>query len=258
MGTSPRFAVTGSGRFSRIDHVPQTGSTNDDLVAAATIAPHDARVLIADEQLTGKGRRDRTWAMPPGGGLLISFFVPWTTSDNAHLIPTCLGVAAVEAVATFDRTVMLKWPNDLVDEHDQKIGGMLSSAVFDDGAFVGVVAGLGCNVSWPPSGMTELPNATCLDRLGDDPVDRVELATKLVAAFDDALTDLLRGGASPLHDRYRASSRTIGQQVRVERSGDDLVGRATDVDPSGALLLDVNGVQHRVDVGDVVHLRPSS
>ncbi len=258
MGPTSRFAVAGAGRFSRIDHVPQTGSTNDDLVAAAPSAPDVARVLIADEQLTGRGRRDRTWEMPPGGGLLISFYVPWTASDDAHLVPTCLGVAAVEAAATFDRGVLLKWPNDLVDVRDHKLGGMLSSAVLDEGSFLGVVAGLGCNVSWPPSDMTELPNATCLDRLGTDPVDRAELATKLVAAFDEALTDLQQQGASQLHDRYRAACRTIGQQVRVERSGDDLVGRATDIDPSGALLLDVNGVQHRVDVGDVVHLRPSS
>ncbi len=256
MSLPSQFAVSGSGRFAQVDHVAQTGSTNDDLLAVAPTSPTHPRVLIADEQVAGRGRRDRTWTMPPGGGLLTSFFVPWIQADTAHMVPTCLGVAAVNAIAEHDRDVLLKWPNDLVDASDRKLGGMLSSAVVDDGRFIGVVAGLGCNVSWPTPDVVELANATCLDRLAERPINRADLATSLIRAFDDALSSLESAGPIPMHDQYRQRCRTIGQQVRVERGAGDLIGTATDIDPSGALLLDVDGVQHRVDVGDVVHLRP--
>lgn len=252
------FSSIGSGRFQHIDYVAQTGSTNDDLASVVASTPAQPRVRIADEQVAGRGRRDRTWDMPAGGGLLISFFVPWTDAATAHLVPTCLGVAAVEAALGQGRVISLKWPNDLVDDEDRKLGGMLSSASLHQGDMIGVIAGLGCNVSWPPANNAALPNATCLDRLGGAPVDRVALAVSLIAAFDDALTSLQTRGAQPLHDRYRRSCRTIGQRVRVERSAGDLVGVATDIDPSGALLVTVDATQHRVDVGDLIHLRPAA
>ena len=253
----------GRGRFTRVDHVEQTGSTNVDLIESAKADPTTPLVLIADEQRAGRGRRDREWTMPPGGGLLISFFVPWKTASTVHIVPTCLGVAAVQAAAECGRSVELKWPNDLVDHGDKKLGGMLSSAVVDAGRFAGVVSGLGFNISWPTKDIAELPDAICLDRMGSEPVDRLELATALVSAFDETLRFVETNGVDALHDRYRKNCRTIGQRVRVEcGAGSDLdpellVGIATDIDPSGALLLDVDGVQHRIDVGDVIHLRPS-
>ena len=147
----------GAGRFTQVAHVEQTGSTNVDLVEAAKADPHTPRVLIADEQLKGRGRRDRSWTMPAGGGLLISFFVPWADASTAHVVPTCLGLAAVSAAAQFERSVSLKWPNDLVDDADKKLGGMLSSAVGGGDSFEGVVAGLGCNISWPPKRCLNYP-----------------------------------------------------------------------------------------------------
>jgi BirA family biotin operon repressor/biotin-[acetyl-CoA-carboxylase] ligase len=44
--------------------------------------------------------------------------------------------------------------------------------------------------------------------------------------------------------------------VRVERSGGDLVGIATDLTADGGLLLTVDGSPVEVSVGDVIHLRP--
>jgi len=246
-----------TGRFTRVKHVAQTGSTYHDLVSAASQDAALPLVLIADEQTDGRGRRDRKWEMPSGGGLLISFFVPWVDRTTAHLVPTCLGLAITGAAEAVGRSAWLKWPNDVVDTGDLKLGGMLSSTVVIDGAIAGVVAGLGCNVSWPTEEETSLPDATCLDRMGTSPVDRVELATELISAFDQSLALAQSHGVTAVHDLYRQRCRTIGQEVRVQRGDGVLTGRATDIDPTGALVLDVAGVQHRIDVGDVVHLRPS-
>lgn len=249
-----------AGRFTRVSWVARTGSTNADVLELARQAPTEACVLFADEQTEGRGRRDRRWEMAPAGGLLVSFFVPWTTSDEAHVVPTALGVAAVEAIARFSREVFVKWPNDIVAPDDKKVGGMLSEALAVDGDFAGVVVGLGCNVSWPPastSPVVGLERAVSLDALGADPVDRTELARALIAAFDREL-DLARDrGVNALHDRYRARCSTLGRMVRIERRDSVVEGVATDVSADGALLVSVDGVQRRVDVGDVVHLRPA-
>lgn len=55
---------------------------------------------------------------------------------------------------------------------------------------------------------------------------------------------------------YRSTLGTLGRRVRVEFADRVLEGRAVDVDPDGRLVvLDACGISHRVDTGDVVHLR---
>lgn len=249
-------AAMPAGRFDHVLWVAETGSTNADLTEQAGVAPDSANVLLTDLQTEGRGRRDRKWDMVPGGGLLISFYVPWPDPATAHAVSTALGVAAVEAAAAVGCTVGLKWPNDLVIAAGAKVGGMLGNVVSGDGSIRGVVIGLGCNVSWPPAGLEGYETATCLDRLAAQPVDRVALATALISSFDAELDRVESLGASALHDRYRSRCLTIGRTVRVEQESGSIVGLATDIDPSGALLLEVDGKQRRVDVGDVVHLRP--
>ncbi|MFN5651187.1 MAG: biotin--[acetyl-CoA-carboxylase] ligase, partial [Actinomycetes bacterium] len=46
--------------------VPETGSTNADLLAEGAAGAPDRSVLRADHQTAGRGRRDRTWEAPPG------------------------------------------------------------------------------------------------------------------------------------------------------------------------------------------------
>ena len=161
------------------------------------------------------------------------------------------------------RFVGLKWPNDIVfaggDLSGKKVGGMLSSSVgASNGGSAGVVVGLGCNVSWPPPGFSGLPEAGALHHQSGAPVSVESLGACLIERFDRELESVEHLGGDHLLSRYRDRCVTIGQEVRVEMAGEQLVGRATDLDTSGALLVEVEGRQHIVAVGDVVHLRPST
>lgn len=248
------------GRFQDVSWVSQTGSTNADLLERSQADPDSALVLLCDEQTAGRGRLDRSWEMEPGGGLMISFFVPWSAKATAHMLPIALGVAISTAIEQSGRDASLKWPNDIVvgggDLEGKKLGGMLSSSVVVDSEFVGAVLGLGCNVSWPPLGFAELPDAAALHHLDGDPLDVASLARALISGFDQELDRLAVRGPQQLLDRYRDRCATLGQLVRVESAGEYLEGRATDIDESGALLVEVDHQQRRVDVGDVIHLRP--
>ena len=250
------------GRFQQVGWTDCTGSTNADVREAAQRTPSTSVVLFADEQTAGRGRRDRQWTMAHGGGLLVSFYVPWPAGVEAHAIPTALGVATVSAIASVGRHVHLKWPNDIVAIDDRKIGGMLSEAVTTAGTFAGVICGLGCNVAWPDREARALPgleNAVSLDSLGNARVDRDILARSLIEAFDHELDLVQSAGVAALYDRYRSVCTTIGREIRVDRAdGTSLMGTATDVSIDGSLLVLVDGSQHRVDVGDVVHLRPAA
>ncbi|MGI9606990.1 MAG: biotin--[acetyl-CoA-carboxylase] ligase [Acidimicrobiales bacterium] len=245
------------GRFVDIEWVDSTGSTNTDL---ANLVRDDATrplsILIADEQVAGRGRRDRRWETPPRSAVLMSCHVRWPELASAHMVPTALGIAAVDAISAFDRRVLLKWPNDLVSVDGRKVAGMLTEVVASRPGPVDLVCGIGCNVSWPTD-TSGFESGIGLDALGAEPVNRVELARAIVESFDACLDDASRLGGNAQRDRYRERSATIGQYVRAEQSAGTIEGLATDVDNEGRLIIDVGGRLITVDVGDVVHLRPA-
>lgn len=230
----------------RVEHVAETGSTNADLLEAADRLP-GRTVRRTDHQTAGRGRLDRRWDAPPGTNLLVSFLfrdddpagVPGGGAAAAVVLMRRLGIAAVAAArATVGAEARLKWPNDVLLD-GRKLAGMLAQRA------PGVtVIGLGLNVGWAPDGAA---------RLGD--VAPADVLATLLAAFDEF------AGATPaeVHARYTGLLDTIGRRVRVEMPGDaELVGRATGVEPDGRLIvLDACAVTHRVDVGDVVHVRPA-
>ncbi len=225
--------------------VAETGSTNADLLAAAREGAPDRTVLVAAHQTAGRGRLDRRWEAPAGVNLLVSLLFR-TVPAQPHELTRRVALAAVAAAAEVAGVVaVLKWPNDLLVE-GRKLAGILAEAggVGADGRIDHVVVGLGMNIGWAPPGAA---------RLGDG-VHPLDVLGALLAAFDRLPAD-----PGEVHERYRMSLATLGQQVRVEQAGGVLEGRAVDVEPDGRLVvLDGCATTHRLDVGDVVHLRPAA
>ncbi len=212
----------------------ETGSTNADLLAVADRAP-DRTVLVTDHQTAGRGRLDRRWDAPPGTNLLVSLLFTRVPADPGELTRR-VALAAVDAAAEVcGAEVELKWPNDLLID-GAKLAGILAQR-----ASTGpVVVGMGLNVGWAPDGAA---------RLGDD-VAVPELLAALLRALDALPAD-----AGP---RYRERLGTLGRRVRIELADGELVGTAVDIDEHGRLLvLDECAITHRVDAGDVTHLRPA-
>jgi BirA family biotin operon repressor/biotin-[acetyl-CoA-carboxylase] ligase len=216
-----------------VTHVAETGSTNADLLEAAAGDAPGRSVLAADHQTAGRGRLDRRWEAPAGSNLLVSILFRDVPSDAGELTRRT-GVAVVDAVrALTGLTARLKWPNDVLLD-GAKLAGILAQRE-PGGA---VVVGVGLNVGWAPEGAA---------RLGP-PHGPADALDALLIAYD-ALPDDVEG-------RYRDSLATLGQRVRVELPSGSIVGTAIDVERDGRLVvLDDCAVTHRLDVGDVVHLR---
>jgi BirA family biotin operon repressor/biotin-[acetyl-CoA-carboxylase] ligase len=215
-----------------VEHVAETGSTNADLLATAASRP-DRSVLVTDHQTAGRGRLDRRWDAPPGANLLVSLLFHAVPGDPGELTRR-VGLAAVDGCrAVAGIAAVLKWPND-VFVGDRKLAGILA----ERGATGSVVVGLGLNVRWAPAGAA---------RLGAD-VAPLDVLAAVLTAYD----------ALPAHidQRYRQALATLGRAVRIELADGILEATATDVEPDGRLVVvDRCGLTHRIDAGDVVHLR---
>ena len=244
-------ALVGATRFASIDWVRETGSTNDDLVASAE-SDLAERVLIADLQTAGRGRRGRSWDAPIDSGVLLSLLVREARGCSPFWTIGSVALGAAEAAASLiDADVGLKWPNDLLVD-GRKISGVLAV-----GAHGAVVVGIGTNVNWHDGRPTGVPEtATALSEHAGGSIDRVQFAARLIERSShwlDAPLDEVRRG-------WNGRCVTLGTRVRVELDDDEaLVGVAVEIAADGGLVVATDaGSRHVVHVGDVVHLRPAA
>jgi BirA family biotin operon repressor/biotin-[acetyl-CoA-carboxylase] ligase len=216
----------------------ETGSTNADLVAAGVAGAPDRTVLAAGHQTAGRGRLDRQWDAPPGRNLLVSLLLR-DVPTHRHELTQRVALAALTACRLVaDVEPQLKWPNDVMLDGAKLAGVLAQTGTSPQGEFV--VVGIGINAGWaPPAGA----------RLGDA-ITPGRLLSVLLSSYDALPVDI-----TPL---YRQHLATIGQEVRVELPGDkSVVGRAVSVEADGRLMvLDDCAISHRIDTGDVIHLRP--
>lgn len=249
---------------SRLEYLPETGSTNTDLLALAVKSPElwtDFSVLLTDNQTAGRGRLDRQWVAQPGAALAVSVLLRPTEFgiESFGWLPLLAGLAMQRAVASLveDAEVSLKWPNDVLVA-GEKISGLLAE-VLPDGK--GVVIGAGLNLTQTKA---ELPieNATSLKlhrvtgfELDDVLVRYLASFKRLYEEFSDAKGD---AEVSGLHEAILNASSTIGSKVLVMLpDGSDFSGTAAGLDNDGRLLVALSDpVEIRaVAAGDIKHLR---
>lgn len=252
-----RAALTRPGEFwTDVRVVTETGSTNDDLAAAARTGQEEGTVLVAEAQSSGRGRLDRTWVSPPRAGLTFSVLLRPVGVPVARWawLPLLAGLSVRSAVATFTGLdVALKWPNDvLADGH--KLAGVLSVVVGD-----AAVIGIGLNVSNHAAELPR-PDATSLVLAGAEHTDRDPILRAVLRRLAaDYLAWRVTGGdpaGSGLRAAYREACDTVGRPVSAALpDGRTVRGTASDVDADGRLVLATDGGEQAVAAGDVVHLR---
>ncbi|WP_339017234.1 biotin--[acetyl-CoA-carboxylase] ligase [Corynebacterium hesseae] len=273
--------------FAVIDFTESTGSTNTDLMQAEKVA--DGTVLLADEQVAGKGRLGRQWVSPAGSQLIFSALILPESLEHLGTLPLAAGLAVTDSV---DGAV-LKWPND-VHIDGKKLCGILAEAGPVGEAFKSapktevskaeinkaeinkaevnkaeinkaevapktqaanppsarVVVGMGINVTLTRE---ELPieAATSLALEGLD-TDRTELAITVLKNLRRRITQWEQQDPQLMAD-YRKVCSSIGQEVRLEAPTGDVIGTVEGVADDGRI--NVGGEYY--SAGDVIHLRPA-
>jgi BirA family transcriptional regulator, biotin operon repressor / biotin---[acetyl-CoA-carboxylase] ligase len=242
--------------WTSLEVVAQTGSTNDDLLAAARLGAAEGSVLVAEQQTSGRGRQGRAWTAPARTGLLFSLLLrpAAVPPDQRGWLPLLTGVAVARAVNEITQVgAVLKWPNDVL-VGPAKLAGILAEQA--DGA---IVVGVGLNVAASPA---ELPPPrpgalppTSLALLGAYP-ERGELIVAILREFERWYRDWASPDSLGLREEYLRQCATIGRDVRVELPGGaELRGAATGIDPSGRLVVAGPAGPVPVSAGDVIHLR---
>jgi BirA family biotin operon repressor/biotin-[acetyl-CoA-carboxylase] ligase len=213
----------------RVSRFPILASTNDlalDWMRSGRAVAGD--VLVADEQVSGRGRPGRTWHSPRGA-LLMTAVLPFVP-ERVGWTSLAAGVAAASAARDLGASAGVKWPNDVVLD-GRKLSGILAET-----SVPGLVAvGIGMNVTNPLPPDPELAARTA--RLADVvPGVTVDAALDAVLARLAHCWELLRRPEThELRQAWSALDTTAGRRLRWSEEG--VLGVAEGVDEHGRLIL---------------------
>lgn len=251
-GALNKALVRPGGLWRKITVVRATGSTNADLAAEARDGAGEGTILIAEQQVAGKGRLGRMWSAPPRSGLAVSLLLRPAVPASARVwLPLLTGVAVVTALRRVaEADARLKWPNDVLIG-ERKLAGILAEAVGD-----AVIVGVGLNVSLTVAELP-VPTATSL-AIEDLPADRDPLLRAILREQAVRYRGWTASGGDPepIRAEYRTMCATLGRVVRVELpSGAEVTGTAEDIDHWGRLMVRSGTEEYALSAGDVVHVR---
>jgi BirA family biotin operon repressor/biotin-[acetyl-CoA-carboxylase] ligase len=234
-----------------IEYHDSIASTNDRARELAAEGESDV-VVLADEQTGGRGRLDREWRAPSGGIWLSALVRPEVPPANAPIFTLAAAVAVTRAAREAGADARIKWPNDVLVEGEdgttRKLVGILTEMEGEADRVSWIVVGIGINANVDVGNLVD--GATSLrEETGD--VDRRVFTQRVLEAFHDLRSDL-----DAVLPAWREHAATIGQRVRVETAGAEVVGEAVDVEFPGTLVVDTGEERVRVTAGDCEHLRP--
>ena len=197
-----------------------TASTMDDASAAAAEGATHGHLVLADQQTRGRGAHGREWISPAGSDLYFSVVTrPAVEPASTALITLATGLGVRDAVASLlpERSVLVKWPNDIWIER-RKCAGVLVESRTVGMRIDSVIIGVGLNVNraqWPP----ELEGAaTSLQaaRGGDESFDRADVLAVLLFHIERWVTRFIKDGAAVVVGGLRPHLALIGERVRWE------------------------------------------
>jgi BirA family biotin operon repressor/biotin-[acetyl-CoA-carboxylase] ligase len=221
----------------------RVSSTLDVVHTMAADGAPTGLVVLADEQVAGRGRQGRAWFSPPGGGVWLGYLARPEAGEIVRLLSIRVGLAVARALERISVNLELKWPNDLMLQ-DRKVGGVLCEARWEATHPAWVAVGVGLNVRGP------LPKALDLTAVA---LDAVRPGVTRLEVLDCIVPELSELPSLPqlLGEELTAFARRDWLNARQLRG--PVEGTARGLAADGALLVATDdGRVERVVGGSIV------
>lgn len=234
----------------------KTSSTNDVVGRMAREGAAEGVVVFAETQTAGRGRLGRRWASADHEGLWFSILVrpELGISDWSRLTTwVAVGVARGLEAAVPEVRVAVKWPNDLYLNGQKAVGILIESATDPKSGAGFAIVGIGINVNqleFPPE-LAGKATSLRLNRPGGAPLDRQEVAVKVLARLDELYQELGSGFDRIVAEAERRSL-LIARWIEVQYPHGRVRGEAIGLERDGSLRIRTeDGAECTISGGEV-------
>ncbi len=239
--------------LTRIDDVlvfDTLDSTNNEAKRLIESGASRPAIIAAATQSSGRGRLGRAFYSPKDTGAYFSLIIPDIAPEAAALITPAAAAAAHRAIFSLSgKRTGIKWVNDLY-LNGKKVAGILAEAVRGaDGALLGVVVGIGINISTEDF-PAELD--TVAASLGEKDIDineLISLTAKHLFAFAENIAE------REFIDDYKKYSTVLGKDISYTANGEKHEAHAVDIDRDGGLVIVTRGGEKKTLIGGEISVR---
>ncbi|MGE7184724.1 biotin--[acetyl-CoA-carboxylase] ligase [Peribacillus sp. NPDC006672] len=215
----------------------------------------EGTLVVAEEQLSGKGRLMRSWHSPKFSGIWMSLILrPKIPIHEAPQLTLMAAVAVAQAIEdTTDLKPQIKWPNDILVNR-KKVVGILTEMQAESDRIHSVIIGIGMNINQKlvdfPEDLHE--KATSLFIESGETVSRSMVIQRALFRLENLYDLYLNEGFMPIKDLWESYAISLGQVIKASTVNDTIVGKALGITDSGVLLLeDGKGTIHSIYSADI-------
>jgi BirA family biotin operon repressor/biotin-[acetyl-CoA-carboxylase] ligase len=234
-------------------------STNAEALRAIGQGGQAPFLVLAERQVSGRGRRGRKWVSPFAENLYYSLVLRIDGGvRQLEGLSLVVGLAVLQALRNFGVPgAGLKWPNDVL-VGNKKIAGILLELVGDPADVCHVVLGIGVNVNMQVADEVDQQWTSIRlesGRSSDRNALVVELSKQLSAYIQRHQVD----GFSALQSEWEANHLWQDRSVSLIAGSSHVDGVVLGIDSQGALRLKVSGVEKVFSGGELsLRLRDDS
>lgn len=238
--TYDRTRIAAHPLVATLDYHAEINSTNTRAKRLTRVdAPLLPCLVLAERQTAGRGRGANRWSAPPGAVTLSLLLRPSDHHLAGDRLPA-LSIATASAVCDAVERIagarlLIKWPNDVVDESSQKYAGVLLESPRPDRVVIGVGLNLNASPDLGPTAYAARPgDVATLAGVVIDPTDAV---LTLLDTLSSAIASLV-AAPEKLAAVWNARNSLGGRYTRLRIGNEQVAGRCVGIAPSGALRLE--------------------
>lgn len=234
-------------------HYSTVNSTNESAKFIAKKAVNGS-IIIAEEQLGGKGRLGRAWISPKGGIWISIILKPEIEPIYGAKITQVAAAALVKTLKDININALIKWPNDIYI-NEKKICGILTEMKCDMDRIDYLIVGVGINVNVDEVDFSDEVKdiATSLKISENKTFDRAKILGAFLNEFESLYLKVINeNDYSKVLEICRANSIILDKDAYLITSLGKEKVRCLGIDDDGELIIcDSKGITRSVISGEI-------
>lgn len=210
-------------------------STNQTAKMLAEQGASHGTLVVAERQVSGRGRRGRPWHSPKGSGIWMSILLrPQIHPMSASMLTLVAAMAVYDAISSRVEGCAIKWPNDIVI-NGRKVCGILTEMSSELDNIHYVVIGIGINVNTDDFPEDIAAVAASMHVITGEYYKRAEIIADVWKSFEKYYDQFLQTeNLSLMVESYNQRLVNMGRKVYIEERGSQYEGTACGIDSEGS------------------------